>query len=90
MAVQLYSAPINIAKNKAQILWGCQPFLSKPSYSYFTIFYDDGHCPLTVRASEWPFVVGFRWLQGDTFATAQANYSRGASWTSLVLFLMAS
>jgi hypothetical protein len=75
MAVQLYSAPINIAKNKAQIFWGCQPFLAQPSYSYFTIFYDDGHCPSAVRTSEWPFVVGFRWLQRDTFATAQANYS---------------
>jgi len=45
-------------------------FLAKPSYSYFTIFYDDGHCPATVRASEWPAVVSFRWLQRDTFAAA--------------------
>ena len=51
------------------------PFLAKPRYNYFTIFYDDGHCPSTARASEWPPVVSFRWLQRDTFATAQADYS---------------
>jgi hypothetical protein len=69
---------------------GRQVYLAQPSYTYFTIFYDDGHCPVAVRASEWPFVVDFRWLQRDTFATAQADYSWGASGTSLVLFLMAS
>jgi hypothetical protein len=79
-----------LLKIKARILWGCQSFLAKPGYSYFTIFYDDGHCPSTVRAGEWPAVVSFRWLQRDTFAAAQADYSWGASWTSLVLFLVAS
>jgi hypothetical protein len=33
--------------------------LAKPSCNHFTIFYYDGHCPLTVRASEWPAVVSF-------------------------------
>jgi len=82
MAADLCSARINTttknmlpAKNKGPNYLGYQPFLAKPGYSYFTIFYDDGHCPSTVRASEWPAVVSFRWLQRDTFATAQASYS---------------
>jgi len=54
---------------------GYQLFLAKASYGYFTIFYDNGHCPATVGAGKWPTVVSFRWLQRDTFATAQANYS---------------
>jgi hypothetical protein len=63
--------------------------LTKPSYTYFTIFYDDGHCPLAVGAGEWPSVVSFRRLQRDVFATAQADYAWGASGTSLMLSLMA-
>jgi hypothetical protein len=51
------------------------PFLAKPSYSYLTIFYDNGHCPATVGTGKRPPVIGFRWLQRDSFATAQADYS---------------
>jgi hypothetical protein len=82
MPVNLCSAPINTAENvqpaknkELNSLWEYQLFLAKLSYSYFTIFYDDRHCPSAVRASERPAVVSFRWLQRDAFTTAQADYS---------------
>ena len=64
--------------------------LAKPGYGYFTVLYDNGHCPAAARASEWPAVVNFGWLQGDAVAAAEAGYSRGASWTGLMLSLVAS
>jgi len=64
--------------------------LAKPGYSYLTIFYDNGHCPATVGTGKRPPVIGFRWLQRDSFATAQADYSRRGSRASLMLFLVAS
>jgi len=67
-----------------------QLWLAQPSYSYLTIFYDNRHRPVAVGTGERPTVVSFRWLQRDTFAAAQADYPRGASWTSLMLFLVAS
>lgn len=75
MAVSLCSAPINTARSKAPNFWGYQSFLAKPSCDYLTTFYDNGHCPATVRASERPAVVSFGWLQRDAFTTAQADYS---------------
>jgi hypothetical protein len=62
-------------KTEIRIALEYQPFLTKPSYNYLTILCDHGHCPLAVRAGEWAAVVRFRWLQRDTFATAQADYS---------------
>jgi hypothetical protein len=75
---------------KVQILSGCHVRLAQPSYGYLTVFYDDSHCPSAVRASERSAVVCFGWFQRDAFAAAQADYPRGASWTGLVLFLVAS
>jgi hypothetical protein len=69
--------------------FGIPTFLTKPGYTYLAIFYDNGHCPLTVRAGEWAAVVTFGWLHGDAFTTAQANYSWRALGASLVLSLMA-
>jgi hypothetical protein len=54
---------------------GCQFRLAQPSDSHLTTLYDDGHCPVTIGTGKWPAVVSFRWLQRDTLAAAQADYS---------------
>lgn len=56
---QLQSAPGVLART-----------LAKPGYGYFTVLYDNGHCPAATGARQRPAVVSFRGLQRDAFAAA--------------------
>jgi hypothetical protein len=75
-------------KTGIRIPLGAPNSLAEPSNTYLSALYDHGHSPSAIRAGEWAAVVHLGWLQGDTFAAAQADYTFRSARTGLVLFFM--